>query len=149
MNKSLIVSIVFLIALVIGGFVFHHSNKPIVTTSSPKDTADFILENVTAIETNEDGTLKEKIEAPRVTHFQDNHSLFDRPHFIITKADGAKWDIHAQHGRANKGFDNVVLWGKVVVIQLADKKHDATRLTTERLVIYPNRKIPLSKPVRF
>jgi len=145
LNKSLVVSISFVAAIIIGSLTFHHANKPIINASSKKDTADFILDNVTAIETNADGQLQEKIQSPHVTHFQDNHSEFDQPHFIVSSKDGAKWDIKAQHGKANNGFDNIVLWGKVVVAQAANKNNDATSLITEHLTIYPDKKLAVSK----
>jgi lipopolysaccharide export system protein LptC len=109
---------------------------------------DLVVENLSAKKLNLSGDVQYTVEASKMLHFPDDDSskmqavIFTalepgKPKLMATAPFGAMVR-HDEHG------DEVQLSGGVVVQSDADDKHQALRLTTPKLTIYPDKNIARS-----
>ena len=99
-----------------------------------------IVENFSAIRTDPQGRLKERLSARKLTHFSGSKlSELDAPHLVQITPGAA--NITAVSERATISHDNkeVTMEKNVQITRAATAQESALTLTTQRLLVYSER----------
>lgn len=118
--------------------------SPAITDSGPQTFPVAFANNSTTRQFGEQGQLKYQFQAERVDYFQpekssvDEYALAQKPYIILYNADAPPWYIRADNGHSDANGDTVTLTDNVVVWQI-DALNKRTELTTEKLVVFPER----------
>jgi lipopolysaccharide export system protein LptC len=85
------------------------------------------------------GTLTHCLKAPKMHHIPKNDvHIFTQPHLVVTEANQAPWEIHADYGTAASKGQTITLDQHVQINQ--HKNNEETELKTEHLTYYPQEK---------
>lgn len=102
---------------------------------------DAFMENVHAIQINEQGLVDAEFFSPKMWHYpQGNIMIMQAPHFILFDEARPPWHITSLDGKAFNGVAKVELWHKVAGHQAPGKTNLETALYTEQITLYPSRK---------
>lgn len=99
-----------------------------------------IVENFEAVRTDQQGRIKERLSARKLSHFSGSKlSELEAPHFVQMTPGAA--DMTATSSRATISHDSkeVILEGQVTVTRAGTGKGSALTLSTQRLLVYPER----------
>lgn len=100
---------------------------------------DLIVENFSARKYGEDGRTLYTLAARKMVHYPDDDSaLLDRIGFEAYEPRQPKVTIASDRGRLLEGGDKVWFEGNVVVVREADGKYEASKLTTDELLVLPD-----------
>jgi lipopolysaccharide export system protein LptC len=100
---------------------------------------DLIVENFSARKFGKDGRTLYTLAARRMVHYpDDNSALLETIGFEAYEPRQPRVTIASDSGRLLEGGDKVWLEGNVVLVREADGKYDASRLTTDRLLVLPD-----------
>ncbi|MCW5593660.1 MAG: LPS export ABC transporter periplasmic protein LptC [Burkholderiales bacterium] len=100
---------------------------------------DLIVENFSARKFGEDGRTLYTLAARKMVHYPDDDSaLLDRIGFEAYEPRQPKVTIASDRGRLLEGGDKVWFEGNVVVVREADGKYEASKLTTDKLLVLPD-----------
>lgn len=97
---------------------------------------DYYIENFTATGMDENGNRSFVLQAERMAHFPDDDTaLLDNPHIIQYSPDSAPLHTYANSGWLSSGGDEILMTGKVKVVQEADSRSGGSTLRTKKLKI--------------
>lgn len=100
---------------------------------------DLIVENFSARKYGDDGNTLYTLAARKMVHYPDDDSaLLERLGFEAYEPRQPRVTIASERGRLLEGGDQVWFEGNVVVVREADRRYDASRLTTDRLLVLPD-----------
>lgn len=100
---------------------------------------DLIVENFSARKFGEDGRTLYTLAARKMVHYPDDDSaLLDRIGFEAYEPRQPKVTIASDRGRLLEGGDKVWFEGNVVVVRESDGKYEASKLTTDKLLVLPD-----------
>lgn len=100
---------------------------------------DLIVENFSARKFGEDGRTLYTLAARKMVHYPDDDSaLLEKIGFEAYEPRQPKVTIASDGGRLLEGGDKVWFEGNVVLVREADQRYDASRLTTDRLLVLPD-----------
>ncbi len=100
---------------------------------------DLIVENFSARKFGEDGRTLYTLVARKMVHYPDDDSaLLEKIGFEAYEPRQPKVTIASDGGRLLEGGDKVWFEGNVVLVREADQRYDASRLTTDRLLVLPD-----------
>lgn len=100
---------------------------------------DLIVENFRARKFGEDGRTLYTLAALKMVHYPDDDSaLLERIGFEAYEPRQPRMTIASESGRLLEGGDKVWFEGNVVLVREADERYEASRLTTERLLVLPD-----------
>ncbi|MGE0356788.1 MAG: LPS export ABC transporter periplasmic protein LptC [Burkholderiales bacterium] len=100
---------------------------------------DLIVQNFSARKFGEDGRTLYTLAARKMVHYPDDDSaLLERLDFEAYEPRQPRVTIASDGGRLLEGGDKVWFEGNVVIEREADERHEASRLTTERLLVLPD-----------
>jgi len=106
---------------------------------SMRHDPDVMVENFSARKLGVDGLVLYTLAARKMVHYPDDDSaLLESLMLEAFEPRQPKMTITAQNGRLEQGGDRVFFEGNVVVLRDADLKSEATRLTTERILVLPD-----------
>jgi len=100
---------------------------------------DLIVENFSARKFGEDGRTLYTLAARKMVHYPDDDSAqLEKIDFEAYEPRQPRVTIASQRGRLLEGGDKVWFEGNVVLVREADERYEASRLTTERLLVLPD-----------
>ncbi|HEX4943179.1 MAG TPA: LPS export ABC transporter periplasmic protein LptC [Usitatibacteraceae bacterium] len=100
---------------------------------------DLVVENFSARKFGEDGRTLYTLAARKMVHYpDDNSALLEKLGFEAYEPRQPRVTIASDGGRLLEGGDEVWFEGNVVLVREADKRYEASRLTTERLLVLPD-----------
>ena len=100
---------------------------------------DLMVENFSARKLDASGQLLYTLVARKMVHYPDDDSaLLESLTLEAFEPRQPKMTITADHGRLEQGGDRVLISGNVVVVRDADARNEATRLTTDQVLVLPD-----------
>jgi len=100
---------------------------------------DLIVDNFSARAFGEDGKTLYTLAARKMVHYPDDESAqLETIGFEAYEPRQPRVTIASETGRLLEGGDKVWFEGNVVLVREADKRYEASRLTTERLLVLPD-----------
>lgn len=120
-------------------WLLYETNRQTIVAPVDNVHPDFIIKNVTVIETSATGKIKNHFQSAHVVHYNNQDTyFFDNPHLISYSEDGkAPWDITALHGKSLLGFSTLILWDDVKLHEISSAQNADTLITTTKLTVYP------------
>jgi lipopolysaccharide export system protein LptC len=117
---------------------------------SKRHDPDLMVENFNARKLGVDGAVQYTLTARKMVHYPDDDSaLLESLTLEAFEPRQPKMTVTAQNGRLEQGGDRVFMEGDVVAVREADAKNEATRLTTDHVLVLPDEGIARgSSPVR-
>jgi len=139
-TRQYIITTLLLLAACIGTWLLREAleNRAVPLTGS--NHPDSYMNDVVATQMDEQGKLKDELQAPLLVHFPvGNTTNITSPHFIIYNSDstGEPWHITANYGQAHDGINILELWDHVKLTQPAGSKNTATTMVTTAMTIFP------------
>jgi lipopolysaccharide export system protein LptC len=112
--------------------------SPVRADGKARHDPDLIVENFRASKLGEDGQVLYTLTARKMVHYPDDESaLLERLAFEARQPRQPKVAITSDTGRLLEGGDKVWFEGNVVLVRDADTHVEASRLTTDRLLVLP------------
>ncbi|MDE2366200.1 MAG: LPS export ABC transporter periplasmic protein LptC [Betaproteobacteria bacterium] len=110
---------------------------------------DYIAENFSAVEMDNDGVGRHMLFAKRLVHYPDDDMTdLEEPHFIETEPGKPAVQIKSDQAKISGNNENIFLTGHVMLLRNAGKGRGETTLTTSLLHLIPNDDIAKTdKPV--
>jgi lipopolysaccharide export system protein LptC len=100
---------------------------------------DLIVENFRARKFGVDGQTLYTLASRKMVHYPDDDSaLLERIGFEAFEPRQPRVTIASETGRLLEGGDKIWFEGNVVLVREADERYEASRLTTERLLVLPD-----------
>ena len=100
---------------------------------------DLIVEKFSARKFGEDGRTLYTLAARKMVHYPDDDSaLLEKLAFEAYEPRQPRVTIASERGRLLEGGDKVWFEGSVVLVREADQRYEASRLTTEQLLVLPD-----------
>lgn len=114
---------------------------PQVLRARERHDPDYYIENFNAVGLDEQGNRQYVLEATRAVHYPDDGtSLLDNPHLIEYLPGEAPRHTYAESGWVSADGNEVLLTGKVRVVQGADGKKGGSTMRTEKMRVQLNRR---------
>ncbi len=110
---------------------------------------DYIAENFSAIEMDNDGVARHMLLAKRMVHYPDDDTTdLEQPYFIETEPGKPAVQVTSDQAKVSGNKENIYLTGHVTLLRNAGKGRGETTLTTSLLHLIPNDDIAKTdKPV--
>lgn len=114
---------------------------PKVLRGRERHDPDYYIENFKAVGLDEHGNRTYALEATRAVHYPDDGtSLLDNPHLIEFLPGEAPRHTYAESGWVSADGNEVLLTGKVRVVQGASAKGAGSTMRTEKMRVQLNRR---------
>ena len=99
-----------------------------------------IVENFSAIRTDPQGRLKERLSARKLTHFSGSKlSELDAPHLVQITPGAANMTAVSERATISHDSKEVTMEKNVQITRAATAQESALTLTTQRLLVYSER----------
>ena len=110
---------------------------------------DYVAENFSAVEMDNDGVARHMLLAKRLVHYPDDDTTeLEQPYFIETEPGKPAVQIKSDQAKISGNNENIYLTGNVMLLRNAGKGRGETTLTTSLLHLIPNDDIAKTdKPV--
>jgi lipopolysaccharide export system protein LptC len=115
--------------------------QPVAARSSgaERHDPDLIVDNFSARAFGEDGKTLYTLVARKMVHYPDDNSAqLERLDFEAFKPRQPRVTITSDRGSMLEGGDKVWFEDNVVVVRDADERYEASRLTTDKLLVLPD-----------
>ncbi|MDH5263249.1 MAG: LPS export ABC transporter periplasmic protein LptC [Betaproteobacteria bacterium] len=100
---------------------------------------DLIVERFSARKYGEDGSTHYTLAARKMVHYPDDNSAqLEKIDFEAFEPRQPRVAIASERGRLLDGGDQVWFEGHVVMVREADARYEASRLTTDQLLVLPD-----------
>ena len=118
---------------------------------STRHDPDFIVEELSAVKMNPDGTRRYALAAKRLVHFPDDNSTqLELPRLVYFDYQRAPVTIHSETAESVQGGDDVFFRGDVQIIRSAYAGNAELGIFTSFLHVIPDRDLAeTDKPVRM
>jgi lipopolysaccharide export system protein LptC len=114
---------------------------PQVLRGRERHDPDYYIENFNAVGLDEHGNRQYVLEATRAVHYPDDGtSLLDNPHLIEFPPGEAPRHTYAESGWVSADGNEVLLTGKVRVVQGSEGKSGGSTMRSEKLRVQLNRR---------
>lgn len=101
-----------------------------------------IMENFEALRTDSQGNPQYRLTASRLKHYTGSkRTEMEAPRFVLMDADGGDITAVSKHATVSEDGDEIELTGSVDVTRAARPGQSAMTLSTERLLVYPERNL--------
>ncbi len=112
---------------------------------------DFYATGIDTLKTDSQGQPKNRLVATKMLHFEkDGHTELEQPVATLFATDSSPWVITAERGRISSGGDIITMTKKVHITREADKTNQSILITTESLIVEPDRDyVETSDPIRL
>ena len=112
-------------------------------------TPDYMVENFSAIRTDQDGLARQMLVAKEMIHYPDDDTTdLEQPLFINTEPGKPALQIKADKAKMSSNNEDIYLTGNVMVLRNAAKGRSETTMTTSLLHLIPDDDIAKTdKPV--
>lgn len=101
--------------------------------------ADYIVDNLHAVQTNASGKPENTLSAGKLHHFMDDDSsLLDTPHFITIDPKSGNVDVQSNTALVTSKGKKITFTGQVVLLRDSLDKQGPMRLTTDYLEVFPD-----------
>lgn len=116
---------------------------------SPSRLPDYVVENFSAVEMDNDGVARHMLLAKRLVHYPDDDTTdLEQPYFIETEPGKPAVQIKSDQAKIPGNNENIYLTGNVMLLRNAGKGRGETTLATSLLHLIPNDDIARTdKPV--
>jgi lipopolysaccharide export system protein LptC len=102
-----------------------------IETKTDSNQVDYYSKNITRAVLTSEGTLKEKLFAPLLTHYKnDDRTELDQPTQTLYKKGEEPWIIHSAAGTLVSGGKEVLLHGDVLITRKNDKGEELRIMTS-------------------
>jgi lipopolysaccharide export system protein LptC len=113
--------------------------KDVIETKLDNSQVDYYSKNITRIVLTSEGTPKEKLFAPLLTHYKnDDRTELDKPTQTLYKKGEEPWIIHSATGTLLSKGETVLLHGDVLITRKNDKGEEL-RIITSNVKYIPER----------
>ncbi|MCH9770684.1 MAG: LPS export ABC transporter periplasmic protein LptC [Gammaproteobacteria bacterium] len=147
MNRSIILSVLAIAIVLAVGLLTLLYIKPLSILTNHK-MPDTYIRNFNYSAYDRQGHLKCVIKSPKLMHYPKNDMAYLTTPDIIFYGKQSPWHITADHGKSMQQNNKIILWGHVIIQQMATKKQSSTRILTPKIIIYPQRSYAQSnKPI--
>lgn len=139
-TRQYFITTFFLLAACIGTWLLLTAIENRSVPLNNNDRPDSYMLNVTATSLDENGNLKDELQAPKLVHFAKGDTTnVTKPHFILYNADatGQPWHVYADQGQARDGINVLDLWGNVRLEQPAGPDNAAITMVTSAITVFP------------
>lgn len=110
-----------------------------VASSELEPEIDYYVENATTRQYMPDGSLNYQLQAPVMKHFRSTGaSQLSNPYLLMYRGGEHPWQIQSDQAVVNRSGSKVTMRNNVRVAR-KDASGRETRLTTEYLLVYPDR----------
>jgi lipopolysaccharide export system protein LptC len=100
---------------------------------------DLMVEKFNARKLGEDGRVLYTLAAKKMVHYPDDDSaLLESLTLEAFEPRQPRMTITADNGRLEQGGDRVLIEGNVIVLREPDAKNGPVRLTTDKLLVFPD-----------
>ncbi|MGZ5078145.1 MAG: LPS export ABC transporter periplasmic protein LptC [Usitatibacter sp.] len=100
---------------------------------------DLMVDSFNARKLGTDGQVLYTLAARKMVHYpDDDSSLLESVILEAFEPRQPKMTATADHGRLEEGGDRVLIEGNVVIVREADAKNEPARLTTDKLLVFPD-----------
>jgi lipopolysaccharide export system protein LptC len=101
--------------------------------------ADYIVDNLHAVQTNASGKPENTLSAGKLQHFMDDDSsLLDTPHFTTIDPKSGNVDVRSNTALVTSKGEKITFTGQVVLLRDSLDNQDPMRLTTDYLEVFPD-----------
>lgn len=86
------------------------------------------------------------LSATHVAWFPDSDELaLDTPRLDVTRPDGTRWQLSAEHGRTGRAADPVHLTGEVIIHRLEEPSRKPLKITTTDVTVLPDARMAVTE----
>ncbi|MCL5260928.1 MAG: LPS export ABC transporter periplasmic protein LptC [Gammaproteobacteria bacterium] len=141
-KKTIFFTIILFIAFSISSWYALISAKKITLPHLlGPNSADAFLTNVSYLELDQEGAIRNFITATKVTHYPNNDaSEFKQIQITLSSQNQSPWIITAPQGKSEHGKNKIFLTGGVNIRQQASATNSEMLVTTSALTIFPLQK---------
>lgn len=116
-------------------------STPKTLDSDLRHDPDYFAEDLVVYSLDASGKPQHQLRAEHLYHYPDDKSThLIRPHFVLYQDQNPDWVIDAAEGHIIANGDEVFLSGGVVAKQTPESTNTPLKLTTEDLLIHPDKK---------
>ena len=109
------------------------------TDATTRHDPDYIVDNLSAVRTNESGNAAYTLAASRMVHYPDDDTTFlTQPRFVSYRSKQAPLTITASEGLVSSNGENVYFKNDVKVTRAAYAEHSEMVMTTTYLHVIPD-----------
>ncbi len=106
---------------------------------STRHDPDLMVENFRARKLDETGRLLYTLAARKMVHYPDDDSaVLESVSVEAFEPQQPRMTATADHGRLEQDRDRVFIEGNVVIVREGDARYEASRLTTDKLLVMPD-----------
>jgi len=139
-RKTLFFTIILALLIVIGcSFAFIVAKNILHERDISAQNPDFFMHNVTYVQMDVDGNIRQQIVSPNLVHYPDNDvAVFQQPHLLVFNVAQKLWDISADQGKSVAYMDRIYLSGNVNIERLPTPDDLGFTVKTTTLTVYPS-----------
>ncbi len=137
-RKNLLLVAVALLLVALGNWLTEQGVKQVAprVTAEPEVHQDYYLKDFTITALDKKGQLQHHLQATQLSHFTaDQQTTLQQPSMLVYNQNMVEWRIDAERGEINRQQDEVLLQGRVRLIQPGGES--PLSLTTSALRIQP------------
>ncbi|MDH5824002.1 LPS export ABC transporter periplasmic protein LptC [Luteimonas sp. RD2P54] len=144
MNWRTALTLTLLVAAIVSGWSAWRQRAEPVRAAADDTRSDYVLRDFELTALSGEGNESFTLRAPLLEqHPQDRTIAIETPLFLVPDREGDYWEARARTGLVTADHDELQLRGDVRVTGPADDARPVT-MTTERMVLYPERNIARS-----
>ncbi len=122
---------IFLLLVGISWWFSRGAEEGLPVEGSDKGAPDYFLEQVQAIEMDEQGRPLQQLVAQRSIHFERKEQIYlTQPVMQLFGKEGPPWVIHSRRGELSHGGRDLFLEGQVIIQRAEEPGHRPARLVT-------------------
>lgn len=140
-KKNLLLITAALLLVALGNWLGEEGVKQIDSRlAAPAEAKhDYYIKDFTITALDKRGQPQHRLEADQLSHFNDTETThLTKPSLQVYEGKKVLWRINAEKGEIQRQQDEVLLQGKVRLVQAKTKEHAPLRLNTSLLRINPD-----------
>jgi lipopolysaccharide export system protein LptC len=116
-------------------------SPPTALDSNLRHDPDYFAEDLVVYSLDASGKPQHQLQAEHLYHYPDDKSTqLTSPHFVFYRDQNPEWEIDAAQGHIMASGDEVFLSGGVMAKQTPESTSTPLTLTTEDILIHPDKK---------
>lgn len=151
MKFKLLLAAAFVLILAVLWWIYMPSHQPNPSLSFQKDLPDSYMTEVTVLKFDDQGVLRQQLQAKRATHLPAHNQIhYDHPIITWFGHNGNHWQLSANHGANREGREVIDLWDAVRLHRDGGAGSPETTASTSALSANSDKLIiDTDKPVRI
>lgn len=141
-----------LVAVAIVGLnILNISSEQLTAKQPSANQLDFYARGINTLRTDENGEPKNRLVASTMKHFElDDHTELENPVATLYADNSQPWVVRALTGHVSSEGKQITLSQNVSIEQNATDQNPATLITTEKLLLEPDRDYAeTDQPIEF